>query len=86
MEKDVKKDLIPIGKMAKATHISVAALRLYDEMGLLTPAFTDAKSGYRYYDIRQTPRLEFIRNMHDIGTSVKQQDFETGTFELHPIC
>ena len=35
------KDLIPIGKMAAANRVTIATLRLYDQMGLLKPAYTD---------------------------------------------
>ena len=49
-----KKTLIPIGKMAKANNISIATLRLYDEMGLIKPSFIDPQTNYRYYDVNQT--------------------------------
>ena len=62
--------LIPIGKMAAANGVSIATLRLYDQMGLLKPAYTDPDSGYRYYDIRQTSRLDFIRYMRDLELSL----------------
>ena len=29
----MEKNLIPIGKMAAINHVSIATLRLYDEMG-----------------------------------------------------
>ena len=41
-------DLLPIGRFARATRLSVKALRHYDELGLLRPAFVDPSSGYRY--------------------------------------
>ena len=61
MEQQEKYNLLPIGKMAKANRVTIATLRLYDEMDLLTPTYTDPETGYRYYDIRQTSRLDFIR-------------------------
>ena len=39
--------LIPIGKMASANRVTIATLRLYDQMGLLKPAYTDPDSGYQ---------------------------------------
>lgn len=33
--------MIPIGKMAKANNVSIATLRLYDEMGLIKPLYID---------------------------------------------
>ena len=46
-------DLIPIGQFAQATRLSLKALRLYDENGLLPPAHVDADSGYRFYRVGQ---------------------------------
>ncbi len=63
-------NLIPIGKMAAANRVTIATLRLYDQMGLLKPAYTDPDSNYRYYDIKQTSRLDFIRYMRDLGLSL----------------
>jgi len=39
--------LVPIGRFSKMTRLSVKALRLYDENGLLPPAHVDPSSGYR---------------------------------------
>ena len=59
--------MIPIGKMAKANNVSIATLRLYDEMGLIKPLYIDPETNYRYYDINQTSRLDIIRYMRDMG-------------------
>ena len=66
-----KNTLIPIGKMAKANNVSIATLRLYDEMGLIKPSFIDPQTNYRYYDVNQTSRLDLIRYMRDMGMSIK---------------
>lgn len=42
-------NLMPIGRFAKSCRLGVKALRHYDELGLLAPAFVDPSSGYRYY-------------------------------------
>lgn len=65
-----KKGLLPIGKMAEANGVSIATLRLYDQMGLLEPKYIDPQSGYRYYDIRQNSRLDIIRYMRDLGLGI----------------
>lgn len=70
MKQDNRNSLIPIGKMATANKVTIATLRLYDQMGLLKPAFTDPDSGYRYYTIQQTSRLDFIRYMRELGLSL----------------
>ena len=56
--------------MAKVNRVTIATLRLYDEMGLLRPSYIDTETGYRYYDIRQTSRLDFIRYMRELGLSL----------------
>jgi DNA-binding transcriptional MerR regulator len=42
-------NLMPIGEFAAASRLSQKALRLYGENGLLSPAWVDPDSGYRYY-------------------------------------
>jgi DNA-binding transcriptional MerR regulator len=53
--------LLPIGRFARLTGLSVKALRHYDELGLLRPAGVDPDSGYRYYAAAQVERAETIR-------------------------
>ena len=48
---------VSIGEFARGSHLSVKALRLYDELGVLVPARVDEASGYRYYDAAQ---LEYL--------------------------
>jgi DNA-binding transcriptional MerR regulator len=47
------RNLMPIGRFARSCRLSVKALRHYDELGLLSPAFVDPQSGYRYYTREQ---------------------------------
>jgi DNA-binding transcriptional MerR regulator len=44
---------ISIGEFARRSRLSLKALRLYDERGVLVPARVDRASGYRYYDTAQ---------------------------------
>ena len=44
---------VSIGEFSRRSRLSVKALRLYDERGVLVPARVDEASGYRYYDIAQ---------------------------------
>jgi DNA-binding transcriptional MerR regulator len=46
------RELLSIGRFARACRLSIKALRHYDELGLLRPARVDA-SGYRYYERSQ---------------------------------
>ena len=59
-------NLVPIGRFSKMTRLSVKALRLYDENGLLPPAQVDPSSGYRYYDLRQANRAEAVRILRSV--------------------
>lgn len=49
---------LSIGDFARRSRLSLRALRLYDELGVLVPARVDHGSGYRYYD---TAQLEAAR-------------------------
>jgi DNA-binding transcriptional MerR regulator len=58
--------------MAKINNISVSTLRLYDEIGLIKPCYTDKESRYRYYNIRQNARLDMIQYMKALGMELKE--------------
>jgi len=57
---------LTIGEFARATHLSVKALRHYDEVGLLTPTEVDRSSGYRRYALAQVPTAHVIRRFRDL--------------------
>lgn len=40
-------DLMSIGRFSQASRLSLKALRLYDALGLLPPAYVDPASSYR---------------------------------------
>ena len=60
---DKRRDLVTIGIFANSTRVSVKALRLYDSLGILKPAYTDPDSRYRYYHIEQIHTARLIRMM-----------------------
>ena len=64
--------MLRIGEFSRLARVSVKALRLYDRLGLLEPARTDALSGYRYYSGEQLPRLNAILALKDLGLSLDQ--------------
>lgn len=47
-------------------------LRYYDEIGLLKPVRVDYYSGYRYYTIQQLQDYKTIKELKDIGLSLKE--------------
>ncbi|MEV0226645.1 MerR family transcriptional regulator [Streptomyces sp. NPDC050704] len=53
-------DLLTIGAFAARARLSAKALRLYDRLGLLTPAYVDEVSGYRYYRAGQAERARTV--------------------------
>jgi DNA-binding transcriptional MerR regulator len=56
----VDQDLLTIGAFAARARLSPKALRLYDRLGLLTPAHVDEVSGYRYYRADQAERARMV--------------------------
>jgi len=61
-----------IGEFAQIAQVSGRQLRFYDQLGLLRPAHTDQQTGYRYYSIRQLPRLNSILALKELGLSLEQ--------------
>jgi DNA-binding transcriptional MerR regulator len=51
---------ISIGEFARRSRLSLKALRLYDELGVLVPARVDRASGYRYYDTAQVDQARLV--------------------------
>ena len=60
------KDLLSIGACADMTRLSLKALRLYDELGILQPRHIDPQTGYRYYGVDQLSSARMIRNLRDM--------------------
>ena len=61
-----------IGLFSKITKVTVKALRFYEEEGLLTPEFTEATTGYRYYSSSQLPRVYKIVSLRQCGFSIPE--------------
>ena len=56
-----------IGQFAAASRLSLKALRLYDENGLLPPAHVDPDTGYRSYRIEQLRSATLIGLLRAAG-------------------
>ncbi len=63
---------LSIGQMAELNHVSEQRLRLYDKEGLLVPRCVDPVTGYRYYHIIQSAKLDLIQNMKIYGMTLRQ--------------
>ena len=53
-------DRLSIGAFARRSRLSLKALRLYDELGLLPPAHVDPGTGYRHYAAEQVAQARLI--------------------------
>ena len=65
------KGLLKIGEISKITSTAVSALRYYEEIGLLKPAW---KSGakYRYYKKDDIQLIVFIKKAQNIGFTLDE--------------
>jgi DNA-binding transcriptional MerR regulator len=58
---------VSIGEFARRSRLSVKALRLYDELGVLVPARVDEASGYRYYHGAQLDHARLVAMLRQLG-------------------
>lgn len=70
--KVVKNNKLLIGQMAKLNHTTLATLRYYDKIGLLSPVYVNPNTGYRYYDIRQCPVFHIIQHHRALNMSLDE--------------
>lgn len=61
-----------IGDFSKIAQVSGRLLRYYDQIGLLSPEWTDPQTGYRYYSAQQLPQLNRILVLKELGLSLEQ--------------
>ena len=64
--------MLKIGDFSRLAQVTVRALRLYDELGLLKPARTDPLTDYRYYTLDQLPRLNRILALKESGFALEE--------------
>ncbi len=57
---------VSIGEFARRSRLSIKALRLYDELGVLVPARVDETSGYRYYDLAQLEAARLVAMLRQL--------------------
>lgn len=63
----MQEDLITIGELAARTRLSLKALRLYGNRGLLPPARVDPRTGIRRYGLAQVERARRIALLRATG-------------------
>jgi DNA-binding transcriptional MerR regulator len=65
-------DLLSIGAFAVSTGLSIAALRHYDEIGLLNPAAVDPDTSYRRYAPDQLDQARLICGLRAVGLPIDE--------------
>ncbi|WP_303229732.1 MerR family transcriptional regulator [uncultured Dialister sp.] len=68
----MKNNELLIGQMAKLNHTTLATLRYYDKMELLSPVYVNPDTGYRYYDVRQCLIFHIIQHSRALNMSLKE--------------
>lgn len=61
---------LPIGHVAELTGLTIRAIRLYEEKGLLKPARD--RNGMRWFDTATTSKIVFIAQAREAGFSLAQ--------------
>jgi DNA-binding transcriptional MerR regulator/effector-binding domain-containing protein len=68
----VDKNYYSIGELSVICNIPKKTLRYYDETGLFTPDQRNEKNNYRFYSRQQIITLSIIKNLRQIGFSLKE--------------
>ncbi|WP_033343513.1 DNA polymerase III subunit beta family protein [Catenuloplanes japonicus] len=58
--------------MARATGLTISALRFYDGAGVLVPVFVDPRNGYRRYAVAQIPAARLVAGLRRVGMPLPQ--------------
>ncbi|MFI5840846.1 MerR family DNA-binding transcriptional regulator [Catenuloplanes sp. NPDC051500] len=75
---------IGIGEMARATGLTISALRFYDGAGVLVPAFVDPRNGYRRYAAGQVPAARLVAGLRRVGMPLPQITAMLDRFDDRP--
>ena len=74
-----------IGEVARVKQVSIKALRYYEKIGILKPAYCDPDTGYRYYKNEQMLAVDMIKFLQILDIPLKnwnQYVEPTGEFDL----
>lgn len=66
------KDHLTISRFARLRGIDINSLRYYERLGILTPAYTDPQTRYRYYTAEQLSVLDMILLCINLGVPLKE--------------
>ena len=64
--------MLKIGEFSRLSQVTVKTLHHYDDLGLIKPAHIDPATNYRFYDVKQLPRIHRIMALKEMGLSLEQ--------------
>jgi len=64
--------MLSIGEFSRVTQLTIKALRLYHEKGILIPDRIDYDSKYRYYRSSAVEKAMIIKRLKDMGFSLQE--------------
>lgn len=67
----MKHELLSIGEVARMKGVSHKSLRYYEQLGILTPAYIDPQTGYRYYAMNQMIDVDVIVTCIELDIPLK---------------
>ena len=65
------KDRYTIGEVANLLNMSPQSLRFYDKAGVVVPAYTNPKTGYRYYSYDQIHYIDRVKYLQRFGFTLE---------------
>ncbi|WP_314588110.1 MerR family transcriptional regulator [Paenibacillus terrigena] len=68
---DSHRMLFTAGQFAKLHQINKRTLHYYDDIGLYSPTYK-GENGYRYYTYSQSPTLEMLLTLRELGMSIEE--------------
>lgn len=66
------KDLFQIGEVTKKLGVTRRMLLNYEDLGLLTPAYKNKSSGFRYYSDDNIAHVRIIKTLQKLGLSLSE--------------
>lgn len=81
----MKHKLLSIGEVSRMKGVSPKSLRYYEQLGILTPAYVDPHSGYRYYAMNQMIVVDVIITCIELDIPLKSlADYvtESGSLDI----
>ena len=72
--------MLTIGEFSTVERLTVKALRIYHDAGILVPDKVDAINGYRYYGEKARARAAAVRTLRELDFTLKEME------EIFSLC